>query len=154
MEVKVVRPFSVLKRFHPVAGVVGMLMIICFLLSSIVVEVFGDEQMIRWVKSMIVYGLFILVPAIAITGISGVKRSSCYPHHQILSKKLMRMKVIGGNGICVLIPCALVLDYFASHGEFGLLFVVVQGIEYIAGLTNLGLMGLNMRDGLLLGRQH
>lgn len=58
------------------------------------------------------------------------------------------MPFIGANGILVLIPCAVVLDRWASAGTFDTGFYVVQGVELLAGAINLILMGMNMRDGL------
>jgi len=58
------------------------------------------------------------------------------------------MPFIAINGILVLIPCAVLLDHWASVGVFDTDFYMVQGVELLAGATNLILMGMNMRDGL------
>ena len=53
------------------------------------------------------------------------------------------MPFIGANGILVLIPCAVVLDRWASTGTFDTGFYVVQGVELLAGAISLILMGMN-----------
>jgi hypothetical protein len=58
--------------------------------------------------------------------------------------------VIGPNGVLVLIPCAFYLANLAAKGQFTTTFYAVQVIELLAGLVNLTLMGLNIRDGLRL----
>ena len=60
------------------------------------------------------------------------------------------MMIIGPNGVLVLIPCAFYLAHLAANGQFTATFYAVQAIELVAGLVNLMLMGLNIRDGLRL----
>ena len=137
-----------MKITHPVAATIAVLCITTFFLSTIIVEMFGSPDAIVAVKSLIVVpGLFLLVPAIAIAGISGSilakNRTS-----KLVQNKMKRMRVIAANGILVLIPCALFLDRSASAGSFEASFQIVQGIELLAGAINLALMGMNTRDGL------
>jgi hypothetical protein len=42
------------------------------------------------------------------------------------------------------------LDSWAAAGRFDTTFYLLQGVELIAGAINIGLMGLNIRDGLRL----
>jgi len=56
--------------------------------------------------------------------------------------------LIAANGMLILVPCAIFLDRWAAAGTFDATFYLVQGLEFLAGATNLGLMGLNIRDGL------
>ena len=44
-------------------------------------------------------------------------------------------------------PSAVFLATRAREGDFGRDFALVQAIELIAGAVNLGLLGLNLRDG-------
>ena len=60
------------------------------------------------------------------------------------------MIAVAANGILVLVPSALWLHHLASRGEWGSSFYAAQAVELAAGLTNLVLMGLNIRDGLRL----
>ena len=63
---------------------------------------------------------------------------------------MKRMRFIAINGIGILIPCAILLNNWAASGRFDTPFYAVQGVELLAGAVNIGLMGLNIRDGLLL----
>ncbi len=124
------------------------MMIATFLFSTVLVELFGSHESVVFVKSLIVVpGIFVLVPAIVATGISGV---FLYKHRQdkIVDKKKKRMLYIATNGLLVLVPCAIFLNYSASSGDFDNVFYTVQGVELLAGMINLTLMGLNVRDGL------
>lgn len=100
-------------------------------------------------KTAILWGLFLLVPAIAIAGATGFRlaKRSADPR---AARKGRRMPVIALNGFLVLVPCAIFLHARAVAGDFGGAFVLVQGIELLAGAVNLALMGLNLRDGLAL----
>lgn len=60
------------------------------------------------------------------------------------------MPFIAANGILVLIPCAIVLNRWAAAGSFDTTFYAIQALELLAGATNLVLMGLNIRDGLMM----
>ena len=133
---------------HRLAASVATLCIASFFSATIFVELFGTEESIATLKSLIVWpGLFILVPSIALTGGSGFALAKSRSGKLALQKK-KRMPLIGANGILVLIPCAVVLDRWASAGTFDTGFYVVQGVELLAGAINLILMGMNMRDGL------
>jgi hypothetical protein len=120
-----------------------------FFLSSLVVELTGDEAAVATVKRMIVYGLFGLVPALMFTGLSG--RALTGPRKgRLIKTKMQRMMFVALNGLFVLLPCAIVLNNLAASGRFETTFYVLQSIELAAGAVNLGLMGLNFRDGLRL----
>ncbi|MEO7942653.1 MAG: hypothetical protein ABIR34_04550 [Marmoricola sp.] len=60
------------------------------------------------------------------------------------------MPFVAANGVLILVPAVIYLDRLASRGDFGTMFVTVQSIELIAGLVNLLLMSLNIRDGMQL----
>jgi hypothetical protein len=136
-----------LKRVHPIAGIIAFLTILTFWLSTVASELFGSEETIASVKLAIPWGFLILVPALAITGASGFRMAGASGDPRVARKKL-RMPFIAGNGVLILIPAALYLATLASRGEFGSVFYGVQAIELIAGAVNLTLMSLNIRDGL------
>jgi hypothetical protein len=138
-----------LKRFHPIAGIIGFLTILTFWTSTVASELFGSREMIAAVKQAIPWGFLILVPALAITGASGFRMAGMSSEPRIVRKK-RRMPFIAGNGLLILIPAALYLATLVSRGEFGSLFYGVQAVELIAGAVNLTLMSLNIRDGLRL----
>jgi hypothetical protein len=137
-----------LKQVHFAAGLLSILAIATFFVATVLSEIFGTAATVASVKSLIVMpGLFILVPAIAVTGASGFQLSKSRQGRLITTKK-KRMPFIAANGILVLIPCAIVLNRWAANGEFAAMFYAIQALELLAGATNMVLMGLNVRDGL------
>jgi hypothetical protein len=136
------------KRAHLVAGILAPLCIATFFLSTIGLELFGSQEAVAQLKSLIVMpGLWILVPAIAAAGGSGMFLGRSRKG-RLVDAKRKRMPFIAANGLLVLLPCAIVLDRWAAAGSFDSTFYIVQAIELLAGATNLTLMGLNVRDGL------
>lgn len=138
-----------LKRLHPIAGILGFLTIVTFWTSTVASELFGSRETIIAVKLAIPWGLLLLVPALAIAGATGFRMAGTSPEPRIAAKK-RRMPFIGGNGILILVPAALTLAVLASRGELGSLFYGVQAVELVAGAANILLMSLNIRDGLRL----
>ena len=133
---------------HRIAGILAMLCIATFFVSTLAVELFGSHAAVAQAKSLIVMpGLWILVPAMAATGGSGVFLSTSRKGRLVEAKK-RRMAFIAANGLLVLVPCAIVLDRWSAAGAFGTSFYAVQAVELVAGAINLTLMGLNVRDGL------
>ncbi len=136
------------KQIHFIAGLSATLTIATFFVSTVIVELFGSHEAVAAVKALIVMpGLFVLVPAIAVTGGSGFFLSKSRQGRLVEIKK-KRMPFIAANGLLVLIPCAICLNRWAAVGAFDTTFYLVQGIELLAGAANLALMGLNIRDGL------
>lgn len=136
------------RRIHLIAGVLAPLCLVTFFLSTVLVELFGSQAAVAQVKAMIVTpGLWIMIPAIAAAGGSGMFLGRSRKGRLVEAKK-RRMPFIAGNGLSVLLPCAIVLDRWAAAGSFDTAFYVVQGIELLAGAANFALMGLNVRDGL------
>jgi hypothetical protein len=138
-----------LKRVHPIAGVIGFLTILTFWLSTIASEMSGSRHVITEVKQAIPWGLLVLVPALAINGATGFRMAGG-SHAPLIVRKKRRMPFIAGNGLLILVPVAICLDLLASRGEFGPVFYGVQTLELAAGAVNLTLMSLNIRDGLRL----
>jgi hypothetical protein len=141
-----------IRILHPIAGAVGMATIASFWLSTVVTEAFGGPGAVLAAKTAILWGLLVLVPALAVTGATGVRMGG-RSANPLIARKRRRMPFIALNGLLVLVPCAVFLQARAAVGDFGSTFAIVQGIELLAGAVNLALMGLNMRDGLgLAGR--
>ncbi len=138
-----------LKQIHAIAGMIGFLTILTFWASTVLSELSGSAQAISAVKQAIPWGFLILAPALIVTGASGFQTAGASANGKILTKK-RRMPFIAGNGLLILIPCALYLAMLASRGQFGASFYTVQAVELLAGAVNLTLMSLNIRDGLLL----
>ncbi len=140
------------KKVHSIASLLATFTIATFFLSTITVELIGSHETIARIKHLIVIpGLLILIPAIAAAGGSG-RILSKSRQGKLVDAKKKRMPFIAANGLLVLIPCAVFLNSWASEGRFNEMFYLVQGIELLAGTVNLTLMGLNIRDGIKLGR--
>lgn len=134
---------------HGAAGIAAFAIILSFMLGSLAAEIARDAATIAATKVAICWGLLALVPALIATGGSGYQLVRGNPMG-IAATKFRRMRIVGLNGMLVLVPSALLLAWKAGRGEFDGLFVTVQAVEYLAGAVNLSLMGLNIRDGFRL----
>lgn len=102
------------------------------------------------VKAFIVFpGMFILIPSIIFTGVSGFIMSENNNSRLIKGKKRL-MPVIALNGLLILVPSAIFLDIKASSDSFDFIFYTVQAVEIIAGGLNLALVSINFKKGLRL----
>jgi hypothetical protein len=134
-------------KIHAAAGVLGFLCILTFWFSTVASELFGSHDAISAVKHAVLWGMLVLVPSMAVAGGTGFKLLGSRTDARALAKK-RRMMIIGPNGVLVLIPCAFYLADLAAKGQFTATFYAIQAVELVAGLVNLVLMGLNVRDGL------
>ena len=134
---------------HPLAGVLALLMITTFWLSTAISELFLSETAVVAVKTAIPWGLLLLIPALAATGGSGFFLSRGQREGPV-GAKLKRMPLIAANGLLILAPAALFLASKARAGVFDTTFYGVQAVELIAGAVNIALLGLGMRDGMRL----
>jgi hypothetical protein len=134
---------------HAAAGVLAMLTIAVFWLSTVTSELFAPRALIVAVKSAIPWGFLLLIPALILTGATGFAAAKGRGG-RVIEAKQKRMPLIAANGLLVLIPSALFLAAKARAGEFDTAFYAVQALELAAGATNLILLGLNMRDGFKL----
>ena len=138
-----------MKRLHPISGTVALLLICSFWISTTLSELFGSAATITTVKTLIPWGLLLLVPAMATVGLTGTTIGQ-RRHGPLVEAKRKRMPIIAANGVLVLIPAALFLAMKARAGAFDGAFYAVQGIELIAGAVNIWLLSRNMRDGMRL----
>jgi hypothetical protein len=138
-----------LRRAHALAGGAALLSIMTFWVSTVVVELGGTLDSVVTVKRTIPWGLLLLVPALAATGITGM-RLTCNSSGRLVRRKLVRMRFVAATGLLVLVPCALYLGLTASADDLGATFYTVQAVELVAGATNITLLILNTRDGLRL----
>lgn len=140
------------KRLHLAAALLATVIVTVFCTATLTVELLGTHPQVALVKQLIVFpGLAILIPALAVTGLSGDRLAQTHGH-PLVGRKMRRMRLIAGNGVLVLAPCALYLSHLASAGRFDARFVTIQGLEICAGITNVVLMALNIRDGLRISR--
>jgi hypothetical protein len=135
------------KIIHPVAGMLALLTIATFWLSTALSELFASQATVTMVKTAIPWGFLLLVPALMAAGGSGFALAKGR-RAGLVGAKLRRMPLIAANGILVLIPSALFLASKARSAEFDTSFYAVQALELAAGAANIALLGLNMRDGL------
>lgn len=145
-----VRPArSSLPVAHGLAGTAAFVTILVFWTATAWSELFADLATVTAVKQAIAWGLLLLVPALGVTGLTGVRLAGGGAAPAILTK-MRRMPFIAANGVLVLVPCAVTLAVLSGRGDFGPTFQAVQALELVAGLVNLALIGLNIRDGLAL----
>ncbi len=137
------------KIIHPVAGAIAILTIATFWLSTAASELFASTATVAAVKGAIPWGFLLLVPALMAAGGSGFALAKGR-RGGLIGAKIKRMPYIAANGILILIPSALFLASRAKAAEFDALFYAVQALELAAGATNITLLGMNVRDGLVM----
>lgn len=138
-------------KVHAAAAASAFLIILAFWSSTLVSELFGSHDAVVWVKSTVLSGMAVLIPALMVTALTGRSLAGGSQHPTIV-RKARRMPFIAANGLLVLVPSALVLATWAAAGEFSGRFYALQALELLAGAVNLTLLGLNARDGLGLTR--
>jgi len=136
-----------IRIIHPVAGMIALVTIATFWLSTALTELFASQAAVTAVKTAIPWGFLLLIPALAAVGGSGFVLAKGR-RAGLIGTKLKRMPIIAANGILILIPSALYLASKSKAGEFDTAFYAVQALELVVGATNITLLGLNMRDGL------
>lgn len=139
-------------KIHAAAGAVALLVVACFWLSTVTAELSGDTAAVAVVKSGILTGMLVLIPAMALAGASGFLLGKGWKS-PVVQRKKRRMRFIAANGLLVLLPSAYLLADWAEQGRFDAAFVAVQALELVAGATNIILLSLNMRDGMALRRR-
>ncbi|WP_136658152.1 hypothetical protein [Nitratireductor sp. XY-223] len=139
-------------KTHAAAGAVALLTILIFWTSTVGVELFGSHEAVASVKSAILRGMIILVPAMAIVGATGMSLGRKRRDRLTRAKKT-RMPLIAANGLLVLVPSAFFLAGRAEAGLFDAWFYGIQALELVAGAANIAMMGLNIRDGLRMTRR-
>jgi hypothetical protein len=142
---------STIVKVHAAAASLALLLIISFFSSSLVSELTGSQAQIVSVKNAIFYGIWLLIPSMAITGISGAKLAG-KAKKGLIGKKMKRMPFIALNGLLILAPAAIYLRSLAMAGDFNTVFYIVQGIEFLAGAINITLMSMNFRDGIKVSK--
>lgn len=137
---------------HAFAGTLALATISTFWTSTLISELFGSHETIAAVKTAILYGMGLLIPAMATAGATGTGLGKGWKLPQVAAKS-RRMKIIAANGLLILLPSAVFLALRAQAGQFDTAFYAVQALELIAGAANITLLSLNLRDGLALGRR-
>ncbi|WP_424974952.1 CDGSH iron-sulfur domain-containing protein [Dinoroseobacter sp. S124A] len=136
-------------RIHAIAGGIGFVMILLFWTATAITELFAPHETVAAVKALILQGMVILIPAMAIAGGSGTVLGR-HRTDALASAKKRRMPLIAVNGLLILLPSAWFLAGKAAAGEFDRAFYLIQIVELVGGAANLTMMGLNIRDGLTM----
>lgn len=134
---------------HGLFGAVALLCIVALWTSTLVSELFLGPSSVTAVKNAVLSAMWVLIPAMALTGASGIALGRRRRAQRVAVKRL-RMKFAAANGILVLLPSAFVLARMANAGQFDGGFYALQSLELVAGAVNVALLTLNMRDGLKL----
>ena len=136
---------------HTFASMGALGLIATFFSATVAVELFGSYDAVAVVKRSIWYGIFVLIPLMAVAGITGnlLAKGKDNP---LINEKKRRMPLIALNGIVVLIPAAYWLDTLASRGEFTSLFYLIQGVELFFGGLNIFLMSRSVIGGKKLAK--
>ena len=138
-------------RIHAAAAMLTLLFLAAFWISTAASELFLSASAVAQVKIAIAYALLGFVPVMMLTAASGFLMGGKGRHPLLLAKR-KRMPFIAINGLLILVPAAVFLALRAQAGLLDRVFYGVQALELAAGAANLALIGLNIRDGLRLGR--
>lgn len=137
-----------LKNIHRIAGMLALIVILIFFASSLFAELTGDHQMIKTVKTAILFGLiilFIVMPATVITG----RKLALQQTSKIVNRKQKRMKFIAANA-AILVALAITLYCRAGNNKIDQTFVILQITEFTFGLLNALFLIQMIRDGRIL----
>lgn len=139
-------------RAHAAGGTLALVLIVLFWVASALAVLAPGADAALAVKRGVVWGLALLIPLLAATGLSGM-RLVAGRSGRLIGTKQKRMALAAANGLCVMLPCALYLRALAVAGDFGAAYRAVQTVELAVGLLQIALLGLNLRDGLRLRRR-
>src|SRR6202043_488203 len=87
-------------KLHSIAGAIGFVTILGFWLSTVASELFASAAVVVTVKEAIPWGFLVVVPALAITGVSGFRMAGASSNPRIV-KKRRRMPFIAANGLLI-----------------------------------------------------
>jgi len=136
-------------KFHAAAGAVALLCIVIFWTSTVVSELFLSTAHVITVKNGILTAMWLLIPTMTVTGISGFALAR-QRKGRLIDVKQRRMRFVAANGLLILVPCAIALARLANAGQFDIVFYAIQCVELLAGALNIRLLVLNARDGMRL----
>ena len=136
-------------RFHATTGVIAFLAILALLTSTVLSHLFGNDATVATVKRVIFFGLLGLVPLQAIVGASGMsllgKRTD-----SLVEIKQKRAPAAFMTSLLILLPAGFFLKSRAADGAIDGMYYAVEGLVLVAAAVAVVLVGLNIRDGLIL----
>jgi CDGSH-type Zn-finger protein len=134
---------------HAVAGVLGFVLVATFVLSTMGSALIGGPEAIATVKRLNFMGMFVLLPALAGAGATGMSLLGKRKDPVALTKQVRGPRAFMTN-LLVVLPIAIFLWFRASAGTFDALYYGAQTIELVAQAFCLLMIGLNIRDGLAI----
>lgn len=134
-------------RLHLVFAIWTMIWIVGLIGLTLGVELTGDAATIADAKRVALYAIVLLAPVMIALEQSG-KRLAANSHEPFVRRKQRRLFALKVNGVCILIPSAIVLDRLSHAGQINTLFYAVKALLVLAASMNLILLALNFRDGL------
>lgn len=140
-----------LVRLHILTTIVAALTISTFFAASLYAEISENVEIIKQVKLIIIKALPIMIIAMPTLNITGNKLVGKSQNPIVLLKK-KRMKFVIINGI-ILFLLAIFLYYYSHYRTIDSIFFSAQIAEFIFGLTNLTLIGLNAKSGFQLSNR-
>jgi hypothetical protein len=135
-------------KAHIIGAIIAVITIATFFTFSLIAEINGDEAFIKQVKKGILFSLPLLLVAMPMLNITGNKLAAKSQNPIVLAKR-RRMKFVLVNGI-TLISLACFLYYRSHYQAIDGFFLTAQIAEFALGLTNLTLIGMNIKSGFQL----
>jgi len=134
---------------HAAAGVLGFILVATFSTSTVISGLIGSPEVIATVKTAIFGGLFVLLPALAGAGATGMSLLGKRQDPVALTKQVRGPRAFMST-LLIGVPTAGFLWFRASAGTFDTLYYGAQGLELALQAFCLVMIGLNIRDGLSL----
>ncbi|MCV2882184.1 hypothetical protein [Actibacterium sp. XHP0104] len=144
---------ALLRRLHPIAGVIGLLTIMTFWGATVATKIWGNPEATLWVKQAIPWGFLLLVPALIFAALSGRHLSRGW-RGRMIERKRRLMPLIAANGVLVLMPLAFYLAAKAGQGAFDPWYHRAQWAELLAGAVNIALLITMARTGRKISRRN
>lgn len=136
-------------KLHAIAGTVGFLCIVTFVLATVGSELLGSQATIASVKGMIFKGMFVMILALLAAGGSGVSLLGKRTEPLALTKQ-KRGPIAFMTSLFVLLPSSYFLWSWASSNSFDMWFYGLQTVELAASAVCFVMISLNIRDGFAL----
>ena len=137
------------RNIHAVAGVVGFVCIVTFVVATVVSGTLASPETFVAVKANIFRWVFLLIVALLLAGGTGVTLLG--KRQEILALTKQKRGPIGFmTSVLILLPSAYFLSRWAAAGTFGTWFYAVQTVELLASGLVIAMIGLNIRDGMAL----
>lgn len=139
-------------QLHALSGALATLTVATFWTSTLISEVFLSREAVVAVKHAIaLYGLVPMALFMALAAATGQRLSQGGARQgRLLDEKRRRMAALRRNGLLLMVPLALFLNWKAGAAEFDRVFYAAQLAELLLGLSQLSLLARNLHAGLRL----